>query len=78
MLLLCIGISSLVSMQLTGMWSSRYGTRPVVLVSGFTLALVLPWLAIATTPVTLGAALLVFGAALGSLDVSMNIHAVDV
>lgn len=77
-LLLCIGIGSLVAMSLTGMLSSRFGTRPVVLVSGFGLAAVLPWLAIASTPVTLGVALLLFGATLGSLDVAMNIHAVEV
>jgi predicted MFS family arabinose efflux permease len=77
-LLLCTGIGSLVSMMLTGMLSSRFGTRPVILVSGFGLAAVLPWLAIASTPVTLGVVLLLFGAALGSIDVAMNIHAVEV
>lgn len=77
-LLLCLGIGSLVSMLFTGMWSARFGTRPVVLASGFGLAATLPLLAIASTPITLGASLLIFGAALGSLDVSMNIHAVEV
>ncbi len=77
-LLLCIGIGSLVAMFFTGMLSSRFGTRPVILVSGFGLAAVLPWLAICSTPFTLGLALLLFGAALGSLDVAMNIHAVEV
>jgi predicted MFS family arabinose efflux permease len=77
-LLLCLGIGSLVAMSFTGMLSTRFGTRPVVLVSGFALAVVLPWLAIASTPVTLGVVLLLFGATLGSLDVAMNIHAVEV
>ncbi len=77
-LLLCLGIGSLVAMLFTGMLSSRFGTRPVILVSGFGLAAVLPWLAIASTPVTLGITLLLFGATLGSLDVAMNIHAVEV
>jgi predicted MFS family arabinose efflux permease len=58
--------------------SSRFGTRPVVLVSGFGLASVLPWLVIASTPLTLGVVLLLFGATLGSLDVGMNIHGVEV
>ncbi len=77
-LLLCLGIGSLLAMFLTGMLSSRFGTRPVILISGFGLAAVLPWLAIASTPFTLGTTLLFFGAALGSLDVAMNIHAVEV
>jgi predicted MFS family arabinose efflux permease len=77
-LLLCLGIGSLVAMFFTGMLSSKFGTRPVILVSGFGLAAVLPWLAIASTPVTLGVTLLLFGATLGSLDVAMNIHAVEV
>ncbi|HET9474575.1 MAG TPA: MFS transporter, partial [Steroidobacteraceae bacterium] len=77
-LLLCLGIGSLVAMFFTGMLSSRFGTRPVILVSGFGLAAVLPWLAISSTPFTMGVTLLLFGATLGSLDVAMNIHAVEV
>jgi MFS family permease len=77
-LLLCLGIGSLVSMLFTGIWSARFGTRPVVLVSGFGLAASLPLLAIASTPLTLGVSLLLFGATMGSLDVAMNIHAVEV
>lgn len=77
-LLLCLGIGSLVSMLFTGMWSARFGTRPVVLASGFGLAVTLPLLAIASTPLTLGISLLLFGATMGSLDVAMNIHAVEV
>ena len=45
---------------------------------GLGLVVVLPILTIANTPLTLGIALLAFGAFLGSLDVAMNIHAVDV
>jgi predicted MFS family arabinose efflux permease len=77
-LLLCLGIGSLTTMLLTGMLSARFGTRPVILISGFGLAAVLPWLAIASTSFTLGFTLLLFGAALGSLDVAMNIHSVEV
>jgi MFS family permease len=77
-LLLCLGIGSLVAMLFTGVLSSRFGTRPVILVSGFGLTAVLPWLAIASTPFSLGLTLLLFGAVLGSLDVAMNIHAVEV
>ncbi len=77
-LLLCLGIGSLVAMFFTGMLSTRFGTRPVILISGFGLAAVLPWLALASTPLTLAVVLLLFGATLGSIDVAMNIHAVEV
>jgi hypothetical protein len=46
--------------------------------SGLLLALLLPPLAVASSPWTLGAVLLSFGGALGSLDVAMNVHAVEV
>src|SRR3984957_21290414 len=42
-------------------------------VSGF-----LPLLAVRDRPASLAAALMVFGASLGSLDVAMNLHAVEV
>ncbi|MBB4839041.1 putative MFS family arabinose efflux permease [Sphingomonas kyeonggiensis] len=77
-LLLCIGIGSILAMLATGPISARYGGKPVIVTSGIALALILPLLTIAATPVTLGGALLLFGAALGSLDVAMNVHAVEV
>jgi predicted MFS family arabinose efflux permease len=77
-LLLCLGIGSLLTMYVTGMLSARFGTRPVILASGLGLCATLPFLAFAPTPFTLGLTLLFFGAALGSLDVAMNIHAVEV
>ena len=78
LLLLCLGIGSVVAMLFTGMLSARFGIRPVIVVSGIALALLLPTLVIASTPMALGAFLLFFGASLGSLEVAMNIHAVEV
>jgi predicted MFS family arabinose efflux permease len=77
-LLLCLGIGSIVAMGFTGTVSSRLGTRPVILASGLALCLTVPFLALAGTPLALGVTLLCFGAALGSLDVAVNIHAVEV
>ena len=77
LLLLCLGIGSVAAMLLTGALSARYGSRPIILAGGVGLAVVLPWLAIVSTPLTLGLALLGFGAALGLIDVAMNIHAVE-
>jgi len=50
----------------------------IVFSGGLGLAIVLPLLSEAASPILLGAALFVFGASLGSLDVAMNLHAVDV
>lgn len=78
LLLLSLGIGSVVAMLATGILSARYGTKPIIIAGGIGLALALPLLVIAGTPVTLAMALLGFGAALGSIDVAMNIHAVEV
>ncbi len=78
MLLLCLGSGSVAAMIATGMLSARYGSKPIIIAGGFGLALILPTLAVASAPLTLGVALAAFGACLGSLDVAMNIHAVEV
>jgi MFS family permease len=78
LLLLCLGTGSVAAMLRTGPLCARYGCKPVVVASGLVLALLLPPLAIASSPWTLGAVLLGFGGALGSLDVAMNVHAVEV
>ncbi|MBR0706461.1 MFS transporter [Bradyrhizobium liaoningense] len=78
LLLLSLGIGSVVAMLLTGIMSARYGSRPIIVAGGLGLALVLPLLAIANSPASLALALFAFGAALGSIDVAMNIHAVEV
>ena len=78
LLLLCIGIGSVVAMLATGALTARYGSKPVIVVGGVGLALILPTLTVAGTPVALGSMLLLFGAALGSVDVAMNVHAVEV
>ncbi|HVY15678.1 MAG TPA: MFS transporter [Rhodopila sp.] len=78
LLLLCIGIGSVVAMQFTGALSARHGAKPAIVASGLGLTAALPFLSVVTTPPALAIALLGFGAALGSLDVAMNIHAVEV
>ena len=78
LLLLCLGLGSIAPMLLAGAISARYGSRPIILVGGFGLAVLLPLLAVAGSPLSLGLTLVGFGAALGSLDVAMNIHAVEV
>src|SRR5690349_21520190 len=78
MMLLCLGIGSVIAMLFTGVLSTKFGTRPVILVSGITLALLLPTLVVSSTVATLGTSLFFFGASLGALEVAMNVHAVEV
>lgn len=77
-LLLCLGIGSVISMPLTGVISARFGSKPVIVTSGFGLLVFLPALAFVNTTFGLAAALILFGASLGAIDVAMNIHAVEV
>lgn len=78
MLFLCIGCGSIAAMAATGVLTARFGSKPILIGSGFGFACALALLAVADTVVTLGCALAVFGATLGALDVAMNLHAVEV
>jgi predicted MFS family arabinose efflux permease len=78
LLLLSLGVGSLVAMPMTGILSARFGSKPIIVSGALGMVLFLPLLTVAATPISLGLALFVFGAALGSLDVAMNIHAVEV
>jgi len=78
LLLLCIGIGSLVVMPVTGGLVGRLGSRLVILVGGFGFCLALPVLAMSSHLGLVAAALLLFGASLGAMDVAMNIHAGEV
>ena len=56
LLLLCLGVGSVALMFLTGVLNARYGTRPIILAGGFGLAVLLPLLGVAGSPVSLGTA----------------------
>src|SRR5882724_980103 len=78
LVLLCLGMGSLTAMPLAGRLTSRFGCRLVIVSSGAIASLLLPLLAIAPHPLLLAISLSLFGAAIGTLDVSMNIQAVIV
>ena len=78
LILLLLAAGSVIAMPFAANLSARFGCKPIVFLGGAGSAVVLPSLSRASSPVTLGAALFVFGALLGSLDVAMNLHAVDV
>lgn len=77
-LLLCLGLGSVAAMLATGVLNARFGSKPIVIAGGIGMAVVLPVLTLASTPVTFAIALAIFGGTLGSLEVAMNIHAVEV
>jgi MFS family permease len=76
--LLGIAVGSLLTMPMAGRWCDRYGSGRVVLVTGLATALALQAPAHVQRPVTLGLALVLYGAAFGALDVAMNVQAVAV
>ncbi|MGH6617791.1 MFS transporter [Sphingomonas sp.] len=78
LLLLCLGIGSILAMPVTGIVSARVGSRPMIILGGIGISLVLPLLVIANSPALLATALLLFGASLGTIDVAANAHAVEV
>jgi predicted MFS family arabinose efflux permease len=78
LLLLCLGAGSIVAMPFAGALAARLGCRLLIALSTGLMCLSLPFLATVSTIPHLVVALLVFGAGVGSLDVSMNIQAVIV
>ena len=78
LLLLAMGAGAIITMPFIGQIIHRNGSRKVITASSIIAALILPVLTLAPTPLTLGIALFIFGATMGSLDVSMNSQAVVV
>lgn len=78
LLLLALGAGSLVTMPLTGAIAARYGCRRVILLASVAVCVALPLLAQCATVPSMAMALFVFGAAIGTIDVAINIQAVIV
>ena len=74
--LLAAALGSLVSMPLAGMLIDREGSGRVTLQGGILFCLSLPLLGLASNAWWLGAALFVYGAAAGAMDVGMNAQGV--
>lgn len=78
LVLLCLGAGSLLAMPLAGMLAARHGCRAVMIATLAMVIATLPLLAIAPSPLTLGAVLFVFGAGVGACDCVMNMQAIMV
>jgi len=77
-LLLCLGIGSLAAMPVTGTLVAKFGCRRVMCFSTLLVLMMMPLLATADSQLVMAAALMIFGAGLGMLDVAMNYQAVQV
>ncbi len=71
-------IGALLGFQLVGFTLGKYGSRTSTIIMAFGLTIALPLIGLASTPVLLAAALMVFGLVNGGMDVAMNAQAVAV
>ncbi len=78
LLLLTLGVGSITAMPAAGLLAQRIGCRPVILGAGILLCADLPLLAAVPGVPAMAGCLALFGAALGALDVAMNVQAVRV
>jgi predicted MFS family arabinose efflux permease len=78
LLLLLLGAGAIAMMPVSGILAHRYGTRIVIRYSAIIMALTLPLLLLINSPIWMGLALFIFGGAVGTVDVAMNAHGVQV
>lgn len=78
MALLVFGLASMVSMPFVGWLSHWLGNRLLIVASGLLMCVALPLLAWVPSALALTLVLFYFGVMLGTVDVAMNAHAVDV
>jgi len=76
--LLCLGLGSITAMPITGVLTTRIGCKAVITTSALLILSTLPLLAVLDGWLAMAVAIGVFGAALGTLDVAMNIQAIIV
>ncbi|MEZ5933970.1 MAG: MFS transporter [Alphaproteobacteria bacterium] len=78
MALLMIGLGALIAMPVTGLLIGRLGSRQVSITMALAQALIFPLQALAWHWLALGAAMLLYGLAIASLDVAMNVQATEI
>ena len=78
LLLLCLGAGAISLMPVSGLFSKKYGSRTVIIFASFLMAVTLPLLLVIHSVLWMGVALFIFGAAVGTVDVAMNAHGVQI
>lgn len=76
--LLALGLGAMVAMPLSGRLIARFGSRPVTVSTGILFCAALPLTVVADRFAFLVAALFLFGAFTGAMDVAMNTHGIAV
>ena len=75
-ILLTLGCGAMLAMPLTGMLLKHWGSAQVIRISGASMVLLIPALAVAPSAILLAVALFLFGALIGMIDISVNNQAV--
>lgn len=78
LLLLCLGVGSVIAMPFSGAWTAWYGCRKVIVTASLTLCAALLALSYAGDVASTACMLILFGMDAGTLDVAMNIQAIEV
>jgi predicted MFS family arabinose efflux permease len=78
LLLLLMGAGALLTMPLSGVLINKIGSRKVIAGSVLSSAIILPWLLVISDVYVMGGALFAFGCSIGTIDVAMNAHGVQV
>lgn len=78
LLLLFLGFGALITMPVTGILLKRWGSRRVITASALLVAIMLPLLLLIRSTPLMACALFAFGAGIGSVDVAMNAHGINV
>lgn len=77
-LLLLLGLGAIVMMPVSGILMNKIGSRKVIVISTFLVALAMPFLTIISTFTGMAIVLFIFGCGIGTVDVAMNAHGVQV
>lgn len=78
MLLLFLGVGAILMMPISGLLIRKIGSRKVIAVSVVLSAFILPWLLVISNVYVMGLFLFAFGCGIGTVDVAMNTHGVQV
>lgn len=78
MLLLFLGAGAILMMPISGILIRKIGSRKVIAVSVVLSAFILPWLLVISNVYVMGLFLFAFGCGIGTVDVAMNTHGVQV
>ncbi|WP_028525301.1 MFS transporter [Runella limosa] len=77
-LLLFLGAGAIILMPISGWLISKIGSLKTMIASAVVMSVALPLLLLMDSSVAMAAMLFVFGAGLGSIDVAMNAHGVQI